>query len=292
MLGKFDYLAPQSIDEAISYLNKYHGKIRILAGGTDILNLIRRRGISPDYLLSLKKISSLNNISSDKKEKILKIGSMTPLSTIASSLAMIKGFEILAESADMVGSVQIRNRGTIGGNICNASPAGDTLPSLFVLQSRLKIAGIGKTKIVPIEEFFAGPGKTILKDNEILTEVQIPIPADNSAGAYLKQGIRRAMDIAVVGVAVFIVFNSHNKELCEDIRIALGAVAPTPIRALKAEKILKGEVLKDGLVEEAAKKASDEINPISDIRASAEYRKEIVRVLTERAICQAIKNRR
>jgi carbon-monoxide dehydrogenase medium subunit len=223
-------------------------------------------------------------ITFDKKDSILRIGAMATLSEIVSNPLVIKNFGIIANAADEVASVQIRNRATIGGNICNASPAADTIPALLVLQSKLKLIGSTGHRIVPLENFFTGPRSTVLKADEILTEVVVPLPPARSTSVYLKHGVRKAMNIAIVGLAVLIVFDSSKKNIFEDIRIGLGSVAPTPIRALRAEKILSGKAPQNHIIEAAAIEAANETSPISDIRASAEYRREIVRVLTERAI--------
>lgn len=267
MLTEFDYYSPQSLEEAIVYLTRHKGEVGVLAGGTDSVNSIRQRVASPRYLLSLKRVSSLRYISLDQEAHKLRVGPMTTLAELSYSSLIAQIFPILAEAAGRVGSVQIRNRGTIGGNICNASPAADTLPALLVLQGNVRVTGAEGTRIVPLEQFFVGPGKTILRVDEILSEVQIPLPPEESAGIYLKQGIRKAMDIATVGVGVFVVFASAKRDLCEDIRIGLGSVAPTPIRAYRAEQWLKGKPLQEVLIREAAREAGNEIHPISDIRA-------------------------
>ncbi len=281
MLKRFDYFTPSSLDEAISLLGKYKASSKLLAGGTDVLNSMRKRKISPSCLISLKDISELNHISFDAGERMLKIGPVTTLGEIVSSSLIQKDFRVIADAADMVGSVQVRNRGTIGGNICNASPAADTAPALLVLQSRVKIQGSAGERLVPLEKFFVGPGSTVLGEDELVTEIQVPLPPEGAGMVYFKQGIRKAMDIAIVGVAVLLVSDSGR---CEEVRIGLGSIAPTPIRAMQAERVLRGKALEDQGIESTAKTASDEACPISDIRASAEYRKEIVKVLTERAI--------
>jgi CO/xanthine dehydrogenase FAD-binding subunit len=277
----FEYFAPSSVEEAISLLGKYKGTGKLLAGGTDLLSSMRKSKVSASCLISLRNVSELHHLWSDANNQVLMIGSMTTLSGIVSSPLVQKDFRLIADAADVVGSVQVRNRGTIGGNICNASPAADTIPALLVLQSKVRITGPTRARVVPLEEFFVGPGATVLGDEEILTEIQVPLAPKGARMVYFKQGIRKAMDIAIVGVAMLIVVNSR---VCEDIRIGLGSIAPTPIRALKAERTLRGKALHNLAIDSTAKAASDESNPISDIRASAEYRREIVKVLTERAI--------
>ncbi len=290
MLSTFDYFSPRSVEEAMDLLSRKTGSVKILAGGTDLINGIRQRTVFPSALLSLRRISSLRSLSLDHEHRELKIGPMTTLTEIATSSLVSQEAPILAQAAGRVGSVQIRNRGTIGGNICNASPAADTVPPLVVLQSRVAVTGPEGTRTIPMEQLYLGPGKTALREDEILTEIRVPLPPEGSKGVYLKQGLRKAMDIAIVGVGVLLVFTSSKREGCKDIRIALGSVAPTPLRAFRAEQVIRGKTLEEGLIREAAKEAGEESRPISDIRASAEYRKELVVVLTERAIRKAMED--
>ncbi len=290
MLAPFEYHSPESLEETTALLSQKKTDMKILAGGTDLVNGIRRRVLSPSSLVSLKKVSSLRYLSLDRGHRELRVGSMTTLTELATSPLIIQNVPILAEAAGQVGSVQIRNRGTIGGNICNASPAADTIPPLLVLQGKVKILAPGGTRVVPMEELFLAPGKTVLRADEIVTEIQIPLPPEGSKGAYIKQGIRKAMDIAIIGVAVLLVFTPSKRDVCRDVRIALGSVAPTPIRAFHAEQRMKGKSLRDDVIRETAREAGNEIRPISDIRASAEYRKELVVVLTERVIREAMQN--
>jgi CO/xanthine dehydrogenase FAD-binding subunit len=290
MLSAFEYFSPRSLEEAMDLLKQENGAMKIMAGGTDLVNGIRQRRVSPTSLLSLRKISSLRYQTLDRDRRELRLGPLTTLTEIVTSPLVIQNVPILAEAAVRVGSIQIRNRGTIGGNICNASPAADTIPALLVLQSKVNVTGPGGTRVIPMEQLFLEPGKTALREDEILTEIQIPLPPGGSKAIYLKQGIRKAMDIAIVGVGVLVVFTSPKREVCKDIRIALGSVAPTPLRAFGAEQVMKGKALEDNIIKETAREAGNESSPISDIRASAEYRKELVVVLTERAIRKAMEN--
>jgi carbon-monoxide dehydrogenase medium subunit len=292
MSSSFEYFSPRSLEEAIDLLSQEKEATKILAGGTDLMNGIRQRMVSPASLLSLRKISSLRYQTYDRDHRELRVGPMIALTEIATSPLILQHAPILAEAAERVGSVQIRNRGTIGGNICNASPAADTIPALLVLQSKVNVTGPGGSRVIPLEQLFLGPGKTALREDEILTEIQIPLPPEGSKGIYIKQGIRKAMDIAIVGVGVLIDFTSSKREICRDIRIALGSASPTPLRAFGAEQIMRGRSLEDSIIKETAREAGNECRPISDIRASAEYRKELVVVLTERAIRKAVEQHR
>jgi CO/xanthine dehydrogenase FAD-binding subunit len=290
MLFPFEYFSPRTLEEALDLLTQKKGTIKILGGGTDLLNGIQQRTVSPSSLLSLRKIPSLHHQTLDPDARELRVGSMTTLTEIVTSSLVVQKLPILAEAAACVGSIQIRNRGTIGGNICNASPAADTVPALLVLKGKAVVTGPGGTRVIPMEDLFMGPAKTMLREDEILTEIQIPLPPEGSKGIYLKQGIRKAMDIAIVGVGVLIDFTSAKREACRDVHIALGSVAPTPLRAFRAEEIMKGKTFEDDLIRRTAREAGNESCPISDLRASAEYRKELVVVLTERAIRKAIGN--
>ncbi len=185
----------------------------------------------------------------------------------------------------MLGTPAIRNQATLGGNLCNAAPSADTAPPLLVLGATAKIVGKEGEKIVPLEAFFVGPGQTVLGQDHLLAEIQVPNPLAHSGGVYLKQKRRQGADLAVVGVAALVVMEG---KVLRDVKIVLGAVAPTPIRARKAEEILKGRKLDQELLEKSGQAAAEEASPIDDIRGSADYRRELLAVLTKRAMAQAI----
>lgn len=283
-LPKFEYLTPKTLDEACSLLAKYKGA-RPLAGGTDILVKMKDRVVSPPYLVGLKNITGLDQISYDKAEG-LKIGALATHRAVAGSAVVREKFDFLAQAADKVGTPQIRSMGTVGGNICNSSPAADTPQALIALGARVKLVGPKGERIIPLEEFFKGPGACVLGPGELLAEIQVPNMPPRSGGAYLKLTPRSAIDIATVGVAAFITLSSAGN--CSDARIVLGAVAPTPLRARQAETEIKGKKLDDSLIGRAAQLAQQLARPISDVRSSAEYRKEMVAVLTRRALAQAL----
>jgi carbon-monoxide dehydrogenase medium subunit len=271
------------MQEAFSLLDTYQQRARVLAGGTDLYLRMERRVLSPEYVIDLKKISDLNYIRYDEKNG-LKIGSMTLHRDIVESSIIQEKFPILASASLVVGSNQTRNRATLGGNLCNASPAADTASALLVLGATVKVASSKGERILPLEKFFKGPGSTVLAPNEILTEIDVkPLPP--RSGSSFKRHTRSAMDIAVVNVAVTLALD--DKKVCRDIKIGLCAVTPIPLRAYSAEAILKDQSLQDELIRKAGQMAADESKPISDVRSSAEYRRELVRVLTERAIREA-----
>ncbi len=281
---RFNYLEPTTVKEAISLLTKYDGRARIIAGGTDLMVQIRNKACSPEYVVDITYIPGFDYIKFDKKLG-LRIGALTPVRSIEKSEELTHTYPVLCQAAGLLGSVAIRNVGTLGGNLCNAAPSADNAPSLIGLSAKAKITGPDGERVVPLEEFFTGPGSTVLKTGELLAEIQVPVPAAGTKGVYLKHG-RSAIDLAIVGVGVVMIMSDGT---CQDARIVLGAVAPTPMRAKKAEEILRGKKVTAALIDKSAQAASEEARPITDVRASADYRREIVRVLTRRAINQIIK---
>jgi len=284
-LPRFEYMQPNSIDEALSLLAQHKGKARPIAGGTDLVPKMKRREIeAPKYLIDLKGIPDLDYIKYDDK-KGLSIGALTTIHAIETSPVIQQRFSILAQAASTMAAPQVRNRGTVAGNICNAVPSADSAPALLTLEARLKLIGQKGERILNIEDFFTGPNETALTGLELLEEIQIPPLPSNSRGIYLKLTPRRSMDLAVVGVAAVVITEDG---LCRDIRIALGAVAPTPIRAKRAEEIIRGQRFSDELIERTAQTAAEESRPIDDHRASAEYRRWMVEALVKESINRAI----
>jgi len=279
---RFNYLEPATIEEAVSLLSKYDGKAKAIAGGTDLLVQIRNKAIKPEYVVDIGYISGLDYINYDEKQG-LRIGALTTIRAIEKSDKLRQVYPVISQAAGLLGSVAIRNVATIGGNLCNAAPSADTAPALIGLSARARIAGSGGERLVSLEDFFTGPGETVLKAGEMLLEIQVPVPPPDTKGMYLKHG-RSAVDLATVGVAVIMALESGG--VCRDVKIVLGAVAPTPMRAKKAEEVLRGKKVEPALIEEAARVASGEAQPITDVRASAEYRREMVKVFTRRAIGQ------
>jgi CO/xanthine dehydrogenase FAD-binding subunit len=235
-------------------------------------------------MINLKKIKGLDKISFSKKEG-LRIGALVTWSTLLSSKPIHQYYPILRETASLIGCPQIRNIGTIGGNICHASPSADSAPALMIYEAQCVVAGPGRERIIPIEEIFAGVQKISLKQGEILTGFHIPTPDTESKGCYLKFSPRKAMDLPIVGVGVLV---RTSNGTFQDVRIALGAVAPTPIRAKKAERFLSGKTIDDDTIRKAAEEAANESKPITDMRASREYRLGLVKELTYRAITLSI----
>ena len=283
-LPKFDYVKPERVPEALEILKENkNGRFRVYAGGTDVIPKIKERVMPvPETLVDLKGITELNYISHDETNG-LRIGALASIHDVSKAPIVREKYPMLAQAAASIASTQVQNRGTIAGNICNAVPSADSAPALLCLGGKALCEGKQGERIIDLEEFFLGPGSTALGEDELLKEIRIP--SNKGKGVYIKLSPRSRMDLAVVGVAVFA---NVEDGIFKDIRIALGAVAPTPMRAKNSEKRLTGESVADKLIEEAAAIAAKEARPIDDHRASAEYRRMMVEVLVKRAVGQII----
>ena len=284
ILPRFDYLAPGTVDEACSLLAQYKGKARVLSGGTDLLSSMKKREASPPYLVSINAIPGLEYMEYSPQEG-LRIGARTILQSVADSAIVKDKFGLLASACGKVGTPQVRHMGTIGGNICNGGPSQDTIPSLLALDTKLKLVSPRGERIVPIDTFFISPFQTALDEAELLTEIQVPATPPRSGGCYHWLTKISAEDETLVGVAV-LVTSDPSGELCEEIKIGLCSVAPTPIRAERAEALLRGKRIDDGLIEQAAQAAAEGIRP----RSRADYRRRMTSLLVKRAVTEAWKN--
>jgi carbon-monoxide dehydrogenase medium subunit len=311
-MKKFEYLKPKTLDETIALLNQYGKKASLIAGGTDVIVLIKQKALAPDVLISLKGVSGLNQIQYDgQNDRMLRIGPLVTHRAIEKSQLIRKEFSALTDAVDVLGSIQIRNVATIGGNICTAAPSADTATPLLVLGAQVKLNGQKSERTVPIEKFFTGPGETVLQQGEIVTEISIPKPLPNTGSAYWKHQRREALDLPILGVAVLISLDKatvacsdilcttspisevlHSLEgdevVCKEIRIALGVAAPTPIRAGKAEALIRGKKVSDELLEEVAETAAKEGQPRDSIRGQAWYRRDMIRVFVKRMVMKSM----
>ena len=274
---EFEYLEPKTIEEAILQLNTYGDKAKVIAGGTDLIVQMKMDMVHPEYLINIARIPALRYLIHDKG---LRIGALTPFQELQKWILIREKYTALFEAARSVSRTQIKNMGTVGGNLCNASPAADSAPPLLVLGGKVKLVGGGPERVVPLEDFYVGPGKTVLSPRELLVEVQLPESKDGTGSAFLKV-VRVAADPAKLNVAVAI---ERENNVCRDCRIALGSVAPKPFRTIEAEDILKGKRLTMDLIEKTSKRASEEIQPITDIRSTVEYRREVTKVIVRDAI--------
>jgi carbon-monoxide dehydrogenase medium subunit len=276
---------PSSLQEASRLLKENGPGGRFLAGGTDLVIAMKEKGLVPKYVVDLKRIPGLAGIRENGDGRIT-IGALTTMREIELAPLITRKYPFLAQSAAEVGSIQIRNRATVGGNMANATPSADVAPSLIALNATAKIVGANGERTIALEEFFRGPGQSVMTADEILTEITIPKTPSRLVGEYIKFSPREMMDLAYVGVAVAYALG-ENERRCEGVRIVLGAVAPTPIRARKAEAVVEGQVLTEALAEKAGEIAAEESKPISDVRSSAEYRRAMVGAMTKRALLNA-----
>ncbi|BBO81993.1 dehydrogenase [Desulfosarcina ovata subsp. sediminis] len=281
----FDYLAPTTVDEAVAALVKGGKDARVMAGGTDLMVKIRHRALFPKQLISLKRIDGLDAITFDEKSG-LTIGATALLADVASHPMIRKHYPTVAEAAESTANVQVRNMGTVVGNLCNASPSADNAPTLIALNATVNITGPNGTRSMPLDEFFRGPGITALEIGEIVTSIVVPTPPAHTGTAYISISQRGQLDCSAIGLGARVTMDGNR---CTDVRIVVGACAPIPLRTKAAEKMLVGQELTDDLIRQAAQKASDETSPITDVRASAEYRQKVTTVIAIRALIDARK---
>jgi len=277
----FEYFAAKSIEEAASMMSEYGSRARVIAGGTDLLVGIKLGRIQPECLINIKGAEGMDRLheSSDS----FRIGAGCTFHQVEHSPFIRDHYGALYESARSISSVQIKNMGTIGGNVCNASPASDCAPSLLVLGACVRIKGAGRERKILLEDLFVGPGETTLAQDEILSEIELPILSQSTGSAFSKIG-RVSADLAKINVAAFI---KRNGDTCEECRIALGSVAPTPVRVKGAEGMMREEKFTEALMERVAQKASEEIFPITDVRSTEAYRREVSKVMTKKILATA-----
>lgn len=268
-----DYLKISCLEEACSSIKETGGS-KVLAGGTDLLVHCRHKKICPTKVIDIKGMDFLRGVKVE--DGFLKIGACTTFNEIAENDIIKEKFNVLKQASEVVACYQIRNRATIGGNICNASPAADSVPALIVLGATFTYFVDGKSTEVKASEFFTGPGKSVLPENAILTEIKIPMEMGNSKGVYLRHSRRNSLDLAIVSVAAL---QNNNK-----FSIALGSVGPTIITVPEAEALLSSEGLNESSIEKASGIASKTCKPISDLRASKEFRIEMVKAYTKKAL--------
>lgn len=282
----FTYLAPATLTEALELLAEHRGKAKVLAGGTDLMLHLQAGVFTPDYIVYVRNIPELSVLAFDPRGG-LTLGAATTLRRIETSAVVLQKYPHLAAGAREIGSIQVRNLGSAGGNICTATPSADIIPSLISLEATARVASVRGERLVPMDAFFTGVRKTVLAPDELLVDLRVPPPPPRTSGAYVKLYTRPAMDLAMVGVGATVTLAPGDSAI-ERATICLGAVATTPIRVRDAEQILAGRPLTDNLVAEAGQAAARAARPISDVRASAEYRREQCDLMTRRAIREAV----
>ena len=283
-MRRFEYLEARSLRQAIGMLQRHGERARIVAGSTDFLVRWRAGFWHPDYVVNIQHVPGLNRVAYSRRNG-LRLGALVTIQTLEQHPAIRQHYPALAAAAASFAGVQVRNLATVGGNICNASPSGDTLPALLAYGAECRLSGPDGHRQAPLDQLFAGPGQTVLAHDEVLTEVTLPAPLPNTGSLYIKHSPRAAMDIATVGVASAITVDRSG--VCTDARIALGAVAPTPLRAQAAEEYLRGSKLDAESFQGAAAAAMAQAAPIDDVRGTAGYRRQMVGVLTRRTLEQA-----
>ena len=284
-LPHFDYAAPTTVVEALRLLAEKGPDARILAGGTDLIIRMRHGLVKPSAIIHLGGIADLKNITYKPKTG-LSIGAAATLAEVAAHPDIRRRYPAVAYAAGETANVQVRNLGTVGGNLCNAAPSADNAPTLMALGAEMVLAGSRGGRRVALDQFFKGPGQTVLTPGEILTAIQVPPPPPHSGAAYQQVSARGRVDICAASVGAAVVFEG---ETCQEVRIFLGAVGPTPLRAWLTEDLVRGKAWTPELIAQAGEKAAGEARPITDVRASADYRRQMVGVLTRRALLEAQK---
>lgn len=278
-MDKFDYIAPKTLDEALEVLSEKQPDIAVIAGGTDLIPRIRRRDTRPEVVLDLRLLP-LKEIRTDGIS--VQIGACVTHSQVIDSGLLAEQLPALVDACTQMAGPPVRNRGTLGGNLITASPAADSAPPLLVYDAEVVLLSTAGERVVPLHEFFTGPGANAKRQEELMTEIRVPIPNKPTAAAFIKLGKRRAMAISVVSVAARVSLDDGGA--VQDARLAFGSVAPTPLRSPEAEGALEGKVLSKEGIAEAALLAREAASPIDDLRASAWYRSKMVGVLTRRAL--------
>jgi len=279
-LPHFDYYGPKTIAEAVALCQQQGPGARVMAGGTDLLVKMRHKVLKPTAIIGLKAIADLNQIRFDRRSG-LTIGATALLAEVAAHPQIRKHYPAIAQAASGTANVQVRHMGTVVGNICNASPSADNPPTLLVMEAKVHIAGPKGSRDLDLDAFFKGPGLTALEPGEIVTAVSVGPPKPASGACYLHLSARGRMDCSAVGVGVMV---ERDGARCRSVRIAVGACAPTPLRAFKAEALAGRAAFTEALVAKLAAAAEAETMPINDVRASADYRRRMVKVLTARAL--------
>jgi CO/xanthine dehydrogenase FAD-binding subunit len=282
MLAEFDFLMPRSLPEALQMLAEHGPALAPLAGGTNVVVDLRSGRHCPAALLDLSQLAELHGIR--REDGYIVIGARTTLSEVLSHPLIAEHGAALRDAAAVFANPLVRNRATVGGNIADASPAADTAPALLALDASVELVSAGGTRSLPLEQFFVGVRRTQRRHDELLSAIRWPVPPTHSAGGFSKLGLRQADAIAVLSVAVVVEGDASGN--CRQARIALGAVAPRPVRSHPAEEVLQDQPLTADTIALAARLAAETASPISDIRASADYRRRVVAVLVRRLLTQ------
>jgi carbon-monoxide dehydrogenase medium subunit len=282
MLPEFDYIKPETYSEASQFLTSHVGEARPFIGGTDLFVQMRDRLYKPKYLVDVKGLEGMNELTFDPTQG-LTVGAAVNMNRVISSAEVVEHYPILAEAAESVASYQLRTRATIVGNICNASPAGDTIGASLLLDGVLNVVGGQGEREVPLSDFFLGPGQTVLETGDIVSSIRFPLPPDGLKGSYLKLGRNKLSDLSIVGVTA-VGYPDLDTVSGMRFRLALASVAPVPLVVPEIENILSDNEVTEEILSQAAEAALEASTPIDDVRGSARYRKYMVRNLSLRAL--------
>ncbi len=284
-MNRFAYREAQTVQEAVEMMRQEEGA-RIVAGATDVFIRWRQGVWKPRYVLNIKRIPGLDEVSY-RPDTGLSLGTLVTVRTLERHPLIQEHYPALAQAATAFAGVQIRNLATVGGNVCNASPAGDTLPALLAYDAECRIVGPAGERLLPLEQFFLGPGHTALQPAELLVALRLPPPLPRTGALYVKHSPRSTMDIATVGVASVVSLAAQH-DVCQEVKITLGAVAPTVVRAAAAEAVLRGQPVDAERIRQAAHAAVQAARPLDDIRGSAAHRRTVVIPLVQRTLHYAV----
>jgi CO/xanthine dehydrogenase FAD-binding subunit len=282
----FQYQAPASLKEAVSLLGNRDLRVKAMAGGTDLLVQLRAGRFDLDLIVDIKRIAVTNQLSYNPGEGLI-IGAAVPCCLLYEDRQIQDLYPAIVDSASLIGGVAVQGRATIGGNVCNAAPSGDFLPTLIVLEAGCRIFGPNGERVMPVEQFFTGPGTTVLEPGELLVSLKVPPPDPNSGARYLRFIPRNEMDIAVAGVGAKVELSDDRQKIVSA-RIALGAVAPTPVLVREAGDSLIGKAPTDEAFNRASAMASEAASPITDMRGTIAFRRHLVGLLVKRALQGAV----
>jgi carbon-monoxide dehydrogenase medium subunit len=280
-MNDFKYFSVKAVKEACALLSQYGEDAKILSGGQSLVTLMKQNFVEPSYIIDIKGISDLEYIRYSENDG-LRIGGLATHRSVEKSDVIKEKFPMLAEMENTLASVAVRNWGTVGGNLCSADPASDLAPTLMSLGAEVTLTAKDAERVVKLEEFFVDLFETVLKPDEILTEIHIPSMV-RSGGRHMKFALR-ATDLAVVNAATQLIFDESNPDVCKDIRIVLGSVNPIPFRSKGAEELLRGQKINDALIEKAAWITAEDIDPTTDLNGTEEFKRKIARVLAQRTI--------
>ena len=282
----FEYQAPTSVGEAVAILGERGKKARLLAGGTDLLVQLRHGQFEVDLLVDVKRIPELSRIAFDPTAG-LTVGAAVTCARLCEHPSVREAYPALVDAASIIGGAAIQGRATLGGNLCNAAPSGDSIPAMMVLGATCVVAGPGRFREVPVEAFCTGPAETVLGSDELLVSIRFPAPTPNSGARYVRFTPRREMDIAVAGAGAWVVLSGDQARIT-DARVALAAVAPTPLQVAAAGAALAGKPAAEAAFAEAARLAQEAVLPITDVRGTEAQRRHLAGVLVKRALRGAV----